>query len=127
MPVDRQLQRLPLQQLFAKACQALHIKHTFTKPYRPQTNGKAERFIETCLREWAYGRTWANSAERTQWLPVFLAYCNARRPHSALGYKPALAETTYCNSTSTGVLEVVGKNRSCKGAPRPPPQIFSEA
>ena len=74
--------------LFAKTCQALGIKHTFTQPYRPQTNGKAERFIQTCLREWAYGRTWANSAERTAWLPSFLAYYNARRPHSALGYKP---------------------------------------
>jgi transposase InsO family protein len=74
--------------LFAKTCQALGIKHTFTKPYRPQTNGKAERFIQTCLREWAYGRIWSNSAERTDWLPAFLAYYNARRPHSALGYKP---------------------------------------
>lgn len=74
--------------LFAKACQALGINHTFTRPYRPQTNGKAERFIQTCLREWAYGRRWANSAERTAWLPAFLAYYNARRPHSALGYKP---------------------------------------
>ena len=74
--------------LFAKSCQALGIKHTFTKPYRPQTNGKAERFIQTCLREWAYGRVWNNSAERTAWLPSFLAYYNARRPHSALGYKP---------------------------------------
>ncbi|NPC59351.1 integrase core domain-containing protein, partial [Caenimonas soli] len=74
--------------LFAKTCQALGIKHTFTRPYRPQTNGKAERFIQTCLREWAYGRTWSNSAERTGWLPAFLAYYNARRPHSALGYKP---------------------------------------
>jgi transposase InsO family protein len=74
--------------LFAKTCQALGIKHTFTRPYRPQTNGKAERFIQTCLREWAYGRTWNNSAERTAWLPAFLAYYNARRPHSALGYKP---------------------------------------
>lgn len=74
--------------LFAKTCQALGIKHTFTKPYRPQTNGKAERFIQTCLREWAYGRSWSNSAERTDWLPAFLAYYNARRPHSALGYKP---------------------------------------
>lgn len=73
---------------FAKTCQALGIKHTFTKPYRPQTNGKAERFIQTCLREWAYGRTWHNSAERTAWLPAFLAYYNARRPHSALGHKP---------------------------------------
>jgi transposase InsO family protein len=75
-------------QLFARTCQALGIKHTFTKPYRPQTNGKAERFIQTCLREWAYGRVWANSAERTGWLPAFLAYYNARRPHSALGYQP---------------------------------------
>ena len=48
--------------LFAQTCQALGIKHSFTKPYRPQTNGKAERFIQTCLREWAYGRVWANSA-----------------------------------------------------------------
>ena len=75
-------------QLFAKTCQALGIKHTFTKPYRPQTNGKAERFIQTCLREWAYGRVWVNSAERTAWLPAFLSYYNARRPHSALGHKP---------------------------------------
>lgn len=49
---------------------------------------KAERFIQTCLREWAYGRIWNNSAERTDWLPAFLAYYNARRPHLALGYKP---------------------------------------
>ena len=74
--------------LFARTCQALGIKHSFTKPYRPQTNGKAERFIQTCLREWAYGRVWANSAERTAWLPAFLTYYNARRPHSALGYQP---------------------------------------
>ena len=75
-------------QLFARTCQALGIRHTFTRPYRPQTNGKAERFIQTCLREWAYSRVWRNSAERTAWLPAFLAYYNARRPHSALGYKP---------------------------------------
>ena len=74
--------------IFNKACQALGIKHSFTRPYRPQTNGKAERFIQTCLREWAYGRIWANSEERTAWLPAFLNYYNARRPHSALAYKP---------------------------------------
>jgi len=73
---------------FAHACRALNIKHAFTRPFRPQTNGKAERFIQTCLREWAYVRTYANSAERTAWLPAFLAYYNSRRPHSALGYKP---------------------------------------
>jgi transposase InsO family protein len=74
--------------LFARTCAALGIKHSFTRPYRPQTNGKAERFIQTCLREWAYARSYANSAERTSWLPAFLAYYNSRRPHSALGYKP---------------------------------------
>ena len=74
--------------LFAKTCQALGIKHTFTKPYRPQTNGKAERFIQTLLREWAYGRIWTDSNERTAWLPAFLSYYNVRRQHSALGYKP---------------------------------------
>lgn len=74
--------------LFARTCEALGIRHSFTRPYRPQTNGKAERFIQTCLREWAYARTYTNSAERTSWLPAFLAYYNSRRPHSALGYKP---------------------------------------
>ncbi len=74
--------------LFAKTCLALGIKHTFTRPYRPQTNGKAERFIQTCLRKWAYGRTWNTSDERGDWLPAFLAYYNIRRPHSALGYNP---------------------------------------
>jgi transposase InsO family protein len=74
--------------LFNKTCQALGIKHTYTRPYTPQTNGKAERFIQTCLREWAYGRIWNNSQERTSWLPAFLDYYNTRRAHSALGYRP---------------------------------------
>jgi transposase InsO family protein len=74
--------------LFNKTCRALGIRHTYTRPYTPQTNGKAERFIQTCLREWAYGRLWHNSHERTSWLPVFLDYYNNRRAHSALGYRP---------------------------------------
>jgi transposase InsO family protein len=74
--------------LFNNTCQALGIKHTYTRPYTPQTNGKAERFIQTCLREWAYGRLWVNSQERTDWLPTFLDYYNHRRQHSALGYRP---------------------------------------
>jgi transposase InsO family protein len=74
--------------LFNKTCRALGIKHTYTRPYTPQTNGKAERFIQTCLREWAYGRLWNNSQQRTSWLPVFLDYYNNRRAHSALGYRP---------------------------------------
>ena len=74
--------------LFNKACAALGIRHIYTRPYTPQTNGKAERFIQTCLREWAYGRIWLNSHERTSWLPAFLDYYNNRRAHSALGYRP---------------------------------------
>jgi transposase InsO family protein len=74
--------------LFNATCQALGIKHTYTRPYTPQTNGKAERFIQTCLREWAYGRLWRTSSERTAWLPAFLEYYNNRRAHSALGYRP---------------------------------------
>ena len=69
-------------------CAELGIAHKRTRAYRPQTNGKAERFIQTCLREWAYVRSYTNSAERTAWLPAFLAYYNSRRPHSALDYKP---------------------------------------
>jgi transposase InsO family protein len=72
--------------VFRQACRALGIKQSFTRYYRPQTNGKAERFIQTCLREWAYGRVWQHSDERTAWLPKFLDYYNARRPHSALAY-----------------------------------------
>ena len=49
---------------------------------------KAERFIQSALREWAYGRLWNNSQERTSWLPVFLDYYNNRRAHSALAYRP---------------------------------------
>ena len=77
--------------LFARTCKVLGIKHSFTRPYRPQTNGKAERFIQTCLREWAYGHVWDHSAERTRWLPAFLRYYNTRRPHSALGDKPPVS------------------------------------
>jgi transposase InsO family protein len=66
---------------------ARHQAHLYA-PLHPQTNGKAERFIQTCLREWAYGRLWNNSQERTSWLRVFLDYYNNRRAHSALGYRP---------------------------------------
>ncbi len=77
--------------------------HSLTRPYRPQA-GKAERFIQTCLRELAYTRSYANSAERTAWLSAILAYYNTRRPHAALGYSrqlPASAGAAYCNLTTS--------------------------
>jgi transposase InsO family protein len=72
---------------FQKACAELGIRHLFTKPYRPQTNGKAERFIQTLLREWAYAKPYRNSRQRTAALDGWLRYYNRRRPHTALGYR----------------------------------------
>lgn len=72
----------------AIACRALGIRHLRTRPYRPQTNGKAERFIRTLTAGWAYGALYANSCERTAALPGWLERYNWRRPHGALSHKP---------------------------------------
>jgi transposase InsO family protein len=77
--------------LFAAACAELGIRHLFTKPYTPRTNGKAERFIQTMLREWAYARPYRTSNQRTRRLPAWLEYYNRRRPHTALGYRPPIS------------------------------------
>jgi transposase InsO family protein len=69
-------------------CSELGLKHTYTRPYRPRTNGKAERFIQTLINAWAYGRIYASSAERTAQLQPWLNHYNYRRPHSALGHRP---------------------------------------
>jgi transposase InsO family protein len=75
---------------FRRACRRLGIKHSFTRAYRPQTNGKAERFIKTALREWAYVRSYANSYERRKaWLPWLHRY-NWHRPHASLHYRPPI-------------------------------------
>jgi transposase InsO family protein len=72
----------------AAACRELGLRHLRTRPYRPRTNGKAERFIQTLLREWAYGRIYGTSAERTAQLPRWLEHYNFRRPHGSLGHQP---------------------------------------
>jgi transposase InsO family protein len=69
---------------FVAACKRWHVRHIFIKPYMPQTNGKAERFIQTALREWAYGRRYRHSRERRAYLPEWLHRYNWHRPHSAL-------------------------------------------
>jgi transposase InsO family protein len=75
----------------AIACRALGIRHLRTRPYRPQTNGKAERFIRTLLSGWAYGAIYRTSTERTAALDGWLWHYNHHRRHSALGHKPPIA------------------------------------
>ena len=75
---------------FAAMCAAAGLRHVRTRPYTPRTNGKAERFIQTLLREWAYRTAYATSARRTRALGPWLRYYNHRRPHTALGYRSPL-------------------------------------
>lgn len=70
---------------FAATCRALGLRHLFTRPYTPRTNGKAERFIKTALLEWAYVRLYRHSEERAQALTRWLHHYNWHRPHSAVG------------------------------------------
>jgi transposase InsO family protein len=72
----------------AAACRELGIRHIRTRPYRPRTNGKAERFIQTLIRRWAYRRTYQTSAERTHALDAWLDHYNFTRPHGSLSHKP---------------------------------------
>jgi transposase InsO family protein len=75
----------------ASACRELGLKHLFTQPYRPRTNGKAERFIQTLQNRWAYGAIYANSAERTAALPGWLTHYNFTRRHGSHGHKAPAA------------------------------------
>ena len=80
--------------LHALACKHLRIKHIRTRPYRPQTNGKAERFIRTLLSGWARGPIYRNSTERTAALDGWLWHYNHHRKHSALGHHPPITRVT---------------------------------
>ncbi|WP_280151833.1 IS481 family transposase [Piscinibacter sp. XHJ-5] len=76
---------------FFDACHELNIKHRFTRAYRPQTNGKAERFIQSALREWAYGRPYNHSDERRAALPVWNHFYNWHREHHGIGCQPPMS------------------------------------
>jgi transposase InsO family protein len=88
-------------QLHALACRTLGITHRRTRPYRPQTNGKAERFIRTLLHGWAYAAIYGSSAEREATLDGWLWHYNHRRRHSALGHQPPVARITRTNLLGT--------------------------
>jgi transposase InsO family protein len=82
----------------AIACRALGIRHIRPRPYRPQTNGKAERFIRTLLAGWAYGAIYRHSRERNAALAAWVAFYNRRRPHRALSHKPPIARLNELNN-----------------------------
>jgi transposase InsO family protein len=84
--------------IHAFACRALGVRHLRTRPYRPRTNGKAERFIRTLLAGWAYGAIYASSTERTATLDGWLWTYNHRRPHGSLGHKPPIARLNEQNN-----------------------------
>jgi transposase InsO family protein len=81
-------------QHFAKACRRLGVAHKRTRPYTPRTNGKAERFIQTLMRRWAYQRAYPNSQLRNAALPQWLHSYNHLRPHASLGRKPPISRLT---------------------------------
>jgi transposase InsO family protein len=86
--------------IHALACRRLGIRHLRTRPYRPQTNGKAERFIRTMLNGWAYGAIYGSSRERTAALDGWLWHYNHQRRHSALGHQPPISRTNLLGSYS---------------------------
>jgi transposase InsO family protein len=79
---------------YAKALRRLRIRHLRTRPYTPRTNGKAERFVQTSLREWAYARAYNISDERAAQLPIWLHRYNWHRPHGSLRSKPPISRLT---------------------------------
>jgi transposase InsO family protein len=80
-------------QQFRQACMQMQIRHRRTRPYTPRTNGKAERFIQTALREWAYAKHWTDSEQRDAHLQPWIDYYNRERPHGSLNYKPPISRS----------------------------------
>jgi transposase InsO family protein len=76
---------------FRRLCKRLGLKHIRTRPYTPKTNGKAERFIQTCLREWAYAQAYQHSRQRTEQLPYWLHRYNWHRPHAGIDAKTPIS------------------------------------
>ena len=83
---------------FRATCRALHIAHRRTRPYTPRTNGKAERFVQTTLREWAYARPYYSSADRAALLPGWVEHYNCARPHAGLAGLPPISRLPGANN-----------------------------
>jgi transposase InsO family protein len=86
---------------FVKRCRELEINQKFTRTYRPQTNGKAERFIQSALREWAYGHAYEHSDQRRAVLPLWNHFYNWHRQHHGIGCKPPMSTLSATNNLLT--------------------------
>jgi transposase InsO family protein len=86
------------KKIFQAACDELGVRHVRTRPYTPKTNGKAERFVQTSLREWAYARPYESSAQREAALQPFIHRYNWHRPHSALNHQPPMSRIPAMNN-----------------------------
>jgi transposase InsO family protein len=84
-----------LSNAFRRTCQRLQLRHIRTRPYTPRTNGKAERFIQTALREWAYAHSYRHSRERLATLPLWLHRYNWHRPHQSLHMNPPISRLAF--------------------------------
>jgi transposase InsO family protein len=82
--------------LFLNACRYLGVRPKKTRPYTPRTNGKAERFIQTSIKEWTYSQAYESSAERQKHLNPWLNFYNNQRPHTALKRKPPVSRLQNC-------------------------------
>ena len=80
---------------FREACLQLGLRHHFTRPYTPRTNGKAERFIQTLLREWVRARAYSSSDQRNADLPLYLRHYNFHRPHASLNHAPPVSRSRF--------------------------------
>jgi transposase InsO family protein len=91
---------------FRAACAELGVRHKFTRAYRPQTNGKAERFIQSALREWAYGIAYEHSSERTAMLAKWQHHYNWHRPHAGIGGRPPMSRLKSASDNNVLTLHI---------------------
>src|SRR5260370_4129584 len=110
-----------LSKAFRAAIAAAGLTHKRTRPYTPRTNGKAERFIQTSLREWAYARPYSTSQERGTALASWLDHYNTARPHAALAHHPPAARLRQsqllCSAEETVASSRPASNKDCSGGP----------
>ena len=104
---------------FAQACRDLGLKHVRTRPYTPKTNGKAERFIQTALREWAYAIAYHTSDQRAAELPVWLHRYNWHRPHGGINFKTPISRLS---AGTPGTPTAVSRMLVSGGSERPTPR-----